>query len=85
MWAEPDGEEPRCWASLPDGDEENVAAQIVSIRHRAAIAKFLWPIPDKGGAFKAEHFSPGGAAPWSERDGTETAATVGEKSLGRNR
>ena len=34
---------------------------------------------------KAEHFSPGGAAPWSERDGTETAATVGEKSLGRNR
>ena len=34
---------------------------------------------------KAEHFSPGGAAPWSERDGTETAATVGEKSFGRNR
>jgi len=48
LWAEPDGEEPRRWALLPDGDEENVAAQIESIRHRAAIAKFLWPIPDKG-------------------------------------
>ena len=38
----------REWAQLPEADVENVAAQIESIQRRASMAKFVWPIPDKG-------------------------------------
>lgn len=38
----------RDWAALPRTEEENVAAQIESIQRRAAMAKFVWPIPDRG-------------------------------------
>jgi len=38
----------RAWSVLPEDDEANVAAQTESIACRAAIAKFVWPIPDKG-------------------------------------
>ena len=36
------------WARLPEADVENVAAQVESIQRRSAMAKFVWPIPDKG-------------------------------------
>ena len=38
----------RAWAALPEDDAANVAAQIESIARRSAIAKFVWPIPEKG-------------------------------------
>jgi pimeloyl-ACP methyl ester carboxylesterase len=38
----------RAWAALPEGDAANVAAQIESIQRRSAMARFVWPIPDKG-------------------------------------
>jgi pimeloyl-ACP methyl ester carboxylesterase len=38
----------RAWAALPENEDENVAAQIESVQRRAAMAKFAWPIPDKG-------------------------------------
>ncbi len=48
LWADPLSEAATRWAALPEHDTENVAAQIESIARRAAIAKFVWPIPDKG-------------------------------------
>jgi pimeloyl-ACP methyl ester carboxylesterase len=48
LWANPRSEAAARWAALPEHDAENVAAQIESISRRAAIAKFVWPIPDKG-------------------------------------
>lgn len=48
LWRDPDAEAARRWARLPEGEEDNVAAQIESIQRRAAMAKFVWPIPDKG-------------------------------------
>jgi pimeloyl-ACP methyl ester carboxylesterase len=36
------------WRSLPESDEENVAAQIEQIQRLSAMGKFVWPIPDKG-------------------------------------
>ncbi|MGH7391546.1 MAG: alpha/beta fold hydrolase [Candidatus Rokuibacteriota bacterium] len=48
LWADPRSEAAARWAALPEHDAENVAAQIESIARRAAIAKFVWPIPDKG-------------------------------------
>lgn len=48
LWADPAGPAARAWATAPEGDAENVAAQIESIQRRAAMAKFVWPLPDKG-------------------------------------
>ncbi|MBI4629550.1 MAG: alpha/beta hydrolase [Candidatus Rokubacteria bacterium] len=48
LWADPGSAVAREWAALPETEEENVAAQIESIQRRAAMAKFVWPIPDKG-------------------------------------
>ncbi len=48
LWRDPDAPVARAWAALPEGDAENVAAQIESIQRRSAMAKFVWPIPDKG-------------------------------------
>ena len=48
LWRDPGSEAARRWAALPEHDAENVAAQLESIQRRAAMGKFVWPIPDKG-------------------------------------
>ncbi len=48
LWRDPASGIARAWAALPENDDENVAAQIESVQRRAAMAKFVWPIPDKG-------------------------------------
>lgn len=48
LWSDPESEPARRWAQLPENDAENVAAQIESIARRAAMGKFVWPIPDRG-------------------------------------
>lgn len=48
LWRDPECETARRWIDLPADEEANMAAQIESIQRRAAMAKFVWPIPDKG-------------------------------------
>ena len=48
LFRDPASEVARRWAVLPESEEENLAAQIESIQRRAAMAKFVWPIPDRG-------------------------------------
>ena len=48
MWADPHSEVARAWAASPDADPENVPAISGSLQRRAAMAKMIWPIPDKG-------------------------------------
>jgi pimeloyl-ACP methyl ester carboxylesterase len=48
LFSDPASEVARRWAVLPESEEENLAAQIESIQRRAAMAKFVWPIPDRG-------------------------------------
>lgn len=48
LWRDPGSEAATQWAMLPELDADNVAAQIESVQRRAAMAKFVWPIPDKG-------------------------------------
>jgi pimeloyl-ACP methyl ester carboxylesterase len=48
LWHDPECAVARQWAAQPASEEENAAAQIESIQRRAAMAKFVWPIPDKG-------------------------------------
>jgi pimeloyl-ACP methyl ester carboxylesterase len=48
LWRDPHSDVARRWIDLPASEEDNVAAQIESIQRRAAMSKFVWPIPDKG-------------------------------------
>jgi pimeloyl-ACP methyl ester carboxylesterase len=48
LWRDPASEVAQQWAALPESEAENAAAQIESVQRRAAMAKFVWPIPDKG-------------------------------------
>lgn len=48
LWNDPASETAQRWAAQPRDEAQKVAAQIESIARRAAIAKFVWPIPDKG-------------------------------------
>jgi pimeloyl-ACP methyl ester carboxylesterase len=48
LWRDPTSEAAQQWAAQPVDETQKVAAQIESIARRAAIAKFIWPIPDKG-------------------------------------
>jgi pimeloyl-ACP methyl ester carboxylesterase len=48
LWRDPRSEAAREWATLPASEEENIEAQIESIARRAAMGKFVWPIPDRG-------------------------------------
>jgi len=48
LWADPAAPVARAWATAPPDAAANVAAQIESIQRRAAMARFVWPIPDKG-------------------------------------
>jgi pimeloyl-ACP methyl ester carboxylesterase len=48
LWGDPQSSAARQWATLPENDAENVAAQIESVQRRSAMARFVWPIPDKG-------------------------------------
>jgi pimeloyl-ACP methyl ester carboxylesterase len=48
MWSDPASDAARRWAAEPAEGADNAAAQIESVQRRAAMAKFVWPIPDKG-------------------------------------
>jgi pimeloyl-ACP methyl ester carboxylesterase len=48
LWTDPASEVARQWAAEPADEDANAVAQIESIQRRAAMSKFVWPIPDKG-------------------------------------
>ena len=68
LWADPDSAVAREWARLPDTPEENVRAQIESIQRRAAMAKFVWPIPDRGLARRLHRVAAPTLVLWGEAD-----------------
>src|SRR3989442_14988289 len=48
LFRDPASEVARGWATLPAGEEQNIAAQIESIQRRAARAKVVWALPQPG-------------------------------------
>ena len=68
LWSDPDSEVARRWAALPESDEDNVAVQIESVQRRAAMAKFVWPIPDKGLGKRLHRISAPTLILWGEGD-----------------
>ena len=70
LWADPRSEAARRWAAEPEDDEANAAAQIESIQRRAAMAKFVWPIPDKGLGKRLHRITAPTRVLWGDTDRT---------------
>ena len=48
LWRDPASGVAVEWAAGAGGDPDDIAAQVESLRRRSSMAKFAWPIPDKG-------------------------------------
>jgi pimeloyl-ACP methyl ester carboxylesterase len=48
LWRDPASRVAGEWAVGSGGDPEDIAAQVESLQRRSSMAKFVWPIPDKG-------------------------------------
>src|SRR6058998_505454 len=68
LWHEPDSPIAREWATLPVGDDESVAAQVESTQRRSSMAKFVWPIPDKGIKKRLHRISAPTLVLWADAD-----------------
>jgi pimeloyl-ACP methyl ester carboxylesterase len=68
LWADPRSEAARAWATLPETEAANVEAQIDSIARRAAMGKFVWPIPDKGLGKRLHRIAAPTLILWGETD-----------------
>lgn len=70
LWHDPASETARRWIDLPADEAANVAAQIESTQRRAAMAKFVWPIPDKGLRRRLHRIDAPTLILWGEEDRT---------------
>jgi len=68
MWEDPESPAAREWATLPQTEEENVAAQIEQIQRLSAMGKFVWPIPDKGLKKRLHRLAAPALILWGEGD-----------------
>jgi pimeloyl-ACP methyl ester carboxylesterase len=68
LWADPGSDAARRWAAEPADEDANAAAQIESVQRRAAMAKFVWPIPDKGLGKRLHRISAPTLVLWGEGD-----------------
>ena len=48
LWRDPASRTALDWAVGSGGDPDDIAAQVESLQRRSSMAKFVWPIPDKG-------------------------------------
>jgi pimeloyl-ACP methyl ester carboxylesterase len=48
LWRDPASPVAVEWAAGMGGDPDDIAAQVESLQRRSSMAKFAWPIPDKG-------------------------------------
>jgi pimeloyl-ACP methyl ester carboxylesterase len=68
MWKDPESAAARAWATLPQTEQENVAAQIEQIQRLSAMGKFVWPIPDKGLKKRLHRLTAPALLLWGEAD-----------------
>lgn len=68
LWKDPASEAARAWATLPATEQENIDAQIESIARRAAMGKFVWPIPDRGIAKRLHRIAAATLILWGDED-----------------
>ncbi len=78
LWKDPESPAARGWRTLPQSDEENVAAQIEQIQRLAAMGKFVWPIPDKGLGKRLHRIAAPTLVMWGDADRVNPPAYAAE-------
>jgi pimeloyl-ACP methyl ester carboxylesterase len=78
LWQDPASAPARQWATQPADEAQKVAAQIEAIARRAAIAKFVWPIPDKGLRKRLHRIEAPTLLLWGDADRVNPIAYVDE-------
>ena len=68
LWADPNSDVARAWAAMPDVDPDDVPALAGSLQRRSAMAKFVWPIPDKGLKRRLHRIAAPTLLLWGEND-----------------
>ncbi|MGH7331597.1 MAG: alpha/beta fold hydrolase [Candidatus Rokuibacteriota bacterium] len=78
LWKDPLSEAAGAWATLPATEEENIEAQIESIARRAAMGKFVWPIPDRGITKRLHRIAAPTLILWGDEDRANPVVYAGE-------
>ena len=68
LWSDPASSAARLWATGPGSDAESLAAEVESIQRRSSMAKFVWPIPDKGLAKRLHRIAAPTLLVWGDAD-----------------
>jgi pimeloyl-ACP methyl ester carboxylesterase len=68
LWKDPNSEAARAWVTLPEAEQANIDAQIESIARRAAMGKFVWPIPDRGITKRLHRIAAPALVLWGDED-----------------
>jgi pimeloyl-ACP methyl ester carboxylesterase len=68
LWADPGSPTAASWAAEPEADEDKVAAEIEAIQRRAAMGRFVWPVPDKGLKHRLHRISAPTVVLWGDAD-----------------
>jgi pimeloyl-ACP methyl ester carboxylesterase len=78
LWHDPTSAAARQWAAQPATEDANLAVQIEAIARRSAIAKFIWPIPDKGLGKRLHRIEAPTLLLWGEADRVNPVAYAEE-------
>lgn len=68
LWQDPASPVARAWTPEPPDEEARAAAQIAAVERLAALARFVWPIPDKGLKKRLHRVSAPTLLLWGEDD-----------------
>jgi len=68
LWSDPTSEVARRWATALGSDAETIAAEVEAIQRRSSMAKFVWPIPDKGLRRRLHRISAPTLLVWGDAD-----------------
>jgi pimeloyl-ACP methyl ester carboxylesterase len=68
LWADPASPMAASWMAEPESDDAKAAAEIEAIQRRAAMGRFVWPLPDRGIKHRLHRISAPTLVVWGEAD-----------------
>jgi pimeloyl-ACP methyl ester carboxylesterase len=68
LWADPSSDVARRWAAALGRDAETIAGEVEALQRRSSMAKFAWPIPDKGLRRRLHRIAAPTLLVWGEAD-----------------
>ena len=78
LWRDPASKVALEWAVGAGGDPDDIAAQVESLQRRSSMAKFVWPIPDKGLRRRLHRIAAPTLLVWGDEDRANPVAYADE-------